>query len=168
MEDNVVLKAPHSKTLPWHQDFSYWPLAQPSAITVWIALDHVTAANGAMQIIPGSHLFGERLPVSFGDAKAFMQEERPGVQEVPQDPNMLGHKVITYELKPGECGFHSALVWHGSTPNTHSRIRCAFVLRYLASGTIWLGAARFPYDDIGCQIGEAVSDLHFPAVKTAF
>lgn len=168
MEDNVVLKAPYSKRLPWHQDFSYWPLAEPTAITVWIALDHITAANGAMQVVPGSHRFGERLPVSFGDAKAFMKDERPGIQEVPQDPQSLGHEVISYDLKPGECGFHSALLWHGSSPNTHSRIRCAFVLRYLASGTIWLGAARFPYDDVGCPTGSPISNLHFPSVSTAF
>ena len=168
MEDNAVVKAPHSKRLPWHQDYSYWPLAEPAAITVWIALDHITAANGAMQVIPGSHELGERLPVSFGDARSLMYDERPGVKEVPQDPGAHGHKVVTYELKPGECGFHSALVWHASTPNTSSSIRCAFILRYLASGTIWLGAARFPYDDVGCTIGEPIGGAHFPAVATAF
>lgn len=168
MEDNVVLKAPHSRTLPWHQDYSYWPLAEPNAITVWIALDHINAEKGAMQVVPGSHRLGERLPVSFGDAKAFMKDERPGVKELPQDPQTLGHEIITYELKPGECGLHSALLWHGSTPNMHSQVRCAFILRYLTSGTTWLGAARFPYDDVGCPIGSPISSLHFPAVSTAF
>jgi hypothetical protein len=168
MEDNVVLKVPRSKTLPWHQDYSYWPLAEPGAITVWIALDNITGANGAMMVVPGSHKLGERLPVSFGDAQAFMQDERPSIPAVPQDPRALEQQVITYELKAGECGFHHALLWHGSTPNTLSSVRCAFVLRYLASGTIWLGASRFPYDDVGCSIGEPVSDLHFPAVSTLF
>jgi hypothetical protein len=168
MEDNAVVKAPHSTTLPWHQDYSYWPLAEPAAITVWIALDHITIANGAMQVVPRSHRLGERLPVSFGDARAFMHEERPGVEEVPQDPAACGHAVVTYDLKPGECGFHSALLWHASTPNTHSHLRCAFILRYLAAGTIWLGAARFPYDDVGCAIGAPISGVHFPSVATAF
>ena len=168
MEDNTVIKGPGSKSLPWHQDYAYWPIAEPAAITVWIALDDITAANGAMQVVPGSQRFGERLPVSFGDAQAFMGNERPGVPEVPQDPGALGHEIITYELKAGEGGFHSAMLWHNSTPNTYPRTRCAFILRYLACGTVWLGAARFPYDDVRCAIGEPISDLHFPLVKTAF
>lgn len=168
MEDNVVVKMPNSRYLPWHQDFSYWPLAKPAAITVWIALDHITAGNGAMQLVPGSHELGERLPVSFGDARSIMADERPGVTEVPQDPAREGYPVATYELQPGECGFHHAMVWHGSTPNLTRNIRCALALRYLASGTIWLGGVRFPYDDIGCPAGQAVGPTHFPAVPTAF
>lgn len=168
MEDNVVLKTPNSRTLPWHQDYAYWPLAEPAAVTVWIALDHITPANGAMQLVPGSHRLGERLPVSFGDARAFMHDERPGVQEVPRDPEADGHEVVTYELKPGECGFHHALVWHASTPNTNPTIRFAFAVRYLTSRTVWLGARRFPYDDVGCGIGESIHGAHFPVVATAF
>lgn len=168
MEDNVVVKTPHTKALPWHQDYAYWPVAEPAAITAWIALDRITAANGAMEVVPGSHRFGERLPVSFGDARAFLEDRRPGIGAVPQDPAALGHEVITYELEPGECGFHSAMVWHGSTPNTSSAMRSAFIVRYLASGTVWLGAARFPYDDVGCAIGEPIGPAHFPAVATAF
>src|SRR5207248_187762 len=98
-------------------------LAEPAAITVWIALDRITIGNGAMQVVPGSHRFGERLPVAFRDASAFMHADRPGVEEVPQDPGAAGHDVVTYDLQPGECGFHSALLWHGSTPNTSALIR---------------------------------------------
>lgn len=168
MEDNVVVKNPHSKTLPWHQDYSYWPLAEPAAVTVWIALDHISAANGAMQVVPGSHTLGERLPVAFGDEQAFMHEQRPQAQELSQDPAAEGHQVVTYELQPGECGFHDAMLWHASTPNTTDSVRRAFILRYVKNGTIWLGSARFAYDDIGCGIGEPLSAAHFPLVPTAF
>lgn len=168
MEDNAVIKNPRTKMLPWHQDYSYWPLAEPAAVTVWIALDHVSARNGAMQVVPGSHLWGERLPVAFGDEQAFMHEERPGVEEVPKDPAAQGHPIVTYELQPGECGLHSAMLWHASTPNESDQIRTAFILRYLASGTVWLGATRMPYDDIGCSVGEPVTGAHFRAVPTAF
>src|SRR5205085_12391328 len=111
MEDNVVIKTPHTKTLPWHQDYSYWPLATPAAVTVWIALDRITPANGAMQVVSGSHRRGERLPVAFGDASSFMTEDRPGIAEVSQDPAVEGEHIITYDLYPGECGFHHAMVW---------------------------------------------------------
>lgn len=168
MEDNVVIKSPHTRTLPWHQDYSYWPLATPAAVTVWIALDRITSANGAMQLVPGSHRRGEKLPVAFGDASSFMRDDRPGVNDISQDPAAEGDYTVTYDLYPGECGFHHAMVWHSSTPNRSSTSRKAFVLRYVASGTRWLGNERFPYDEVGLAIGDPIGGPHFPIVPTAF
>jgi ectoine hydroxylase-related dioxygenase (phytanoyl-CoA dioxygenase family) len=168
MEDNVVLKNPQSKTLPWHQDFAYWPLATPSAVTVWIALDRITAENGAMLVVPGSHKLGERLPVGFGDARSFMKDDRPGVSEVSQDPAAAGYEVIPYDLQPGDCGFHDAMLWHASGPNTSAHVRHAFILRYIAGGTVWLGNKRFPYDEVDCEVGDAIGGSDFPTIKTAF
>ena len=48
MEDGAVIKKPVvGGKLAWHQDYAYWPLASPGAVTCWIALDDVGAANGA-------------------------------------------------------------------------------------------------------------------------
>ena len=61
LEDNALSKdALSGGEMKWHQDFSYWPLAQPNAVTLWIALDDVTLDNGAMHMALGSHLLGER------------------------------------------------------------------------------------------------------------
>jgi ectoine hydroxylase-related dioxygenase (phytanoyl-CoA dioxygenase family) len=173
MEDGAIVKNPQiGKTLHWHQDYAYWPLAAPAAVTAWIALDHVDAANGAMQVAVGSHTLGERLPVEFGDGSSFMQDERPGVEAIPRDPGAAGHELAGYELEPGECGFHHALLWHASGPNTSDRIRRAFVPRYVAGGTIWVGSQRFPYnysdEEVGCEIGGPIGGPHFPRVDAAF
>ena len=88
--------------------------------------------------------------------------------EVPQDPASLGHPVVSYELKPGQCGFHHPMVWHGSPPNSTDKPRCVLALRYVAVGSIWLGSARIPYHDIGCKIGDRLQPGHFPLVETAF
>lgn len=162
MEDNVVVKVSGAKTVPWHQDFSYWPLGEPRAVTIWIALDDIEPMNGAMEVAPGTQREGERLPVRFKDGSTFMAAERPGVPEVPADPRSLGYSVRGYELRTGECGVHDALVWHGSTPNRTDRMRCALVLRYVAAGTRWLGSARIPYEDVGCAIGASLTAAHFP------
>jgi hypothetical protein len=162
MEDNVVIKLPGAKAIPWHQDYSYWPLGEPRALTIWIALDDIGPTNGAMIIARGTQKEGERLPVRFMDGSSFMAGERPGVQPVPSDPQALGHVVDTYDLTAGQCGVHDALVWHGSTPNESKSIRCALVLRYIAMGTIWLGSARMPYEDVGCPTGQALTAAHFP------
>src|SRR5439155_24957451 len=83
MEDGAVIKKPVvGGKLSWHQDYAYWPLATPAAVTCWIALDDVGGENGGMQVAAGSHLLGEKLPVEFGDGSSFMHDERPGIGEV--------------------------------------------------------------------------------------
>lgn len=163
-EDNVVTKTAGYGTLSWHQDYSYWPIAQPRAVTVWIALSDVDRDNGGMQLVPGSHRGEERLPVWFKDSSALMADLRPGVKSMPHHPEAEGLPVVHYEMKAGECGFHHPMVWHSSTPNTSDEPRHAFILRYLPVGTIWLGNERMPYDDLGCAPGQPLDASHLPAV----
>ncbi len=165
MEDNIVVKEPGSGVVPFHQDYSYWPLATPSAVTVWIALDDMDSSNGSMQVAKGTHRLGERLPLSFGDCRSLMREHWPEVAEVPQDPTGDGHEVVTYSMTAGQCGFHDAMVWHGSLPNRSDQRRIAYVIRYVVPGTIWQGGLRMPYDDIGCAPGEPLTADHFPLIK---
>jgi ectoine hydroxylase-related dioxygenase (phytanoyl-CoA dioxygenase family) len=172
LEDGAVIKKPVvGGKLAWHQDYAYWPLASPAAVTCWIALDDVSAENGGMQVADGSHKLGEKLPVEFGDGSSFMQDERPGLGEV-RPPEEVGLKAVGYELKAGECGFHNALAWHASGPNTSSNPRRGFIPRYVAGGTRWLGALRFPYnytdEELECAPGEPIHGPHFPVVETAF
>ena len=45
--------------LPWHQDGGTgWNLTIDPIITIWLALDPATIANGCVQVIPGSHRLG--------------------------------------------------------------------------------------------------------------
>ena len=172
MEDGAVIKKPVvGGRLAWHQDYAYWPLATPDAVTCWIALDDVAAENGGMQVAAGSDKLGEKLPVEFGDGSSFMHAERPGLGEV-RSPEEEGLEVVGYELKAGECGFHDALLWHASGPNTSANPRRGFIPRYVAGGTVWLGALRFPYnytdEELGCAPGEPIHGPHFPRIETAF
>ncbi len=50
-----------NEEVPWHQDVGaknggYYPDGRPvPSVTCWMALDRVTAENGAVQVLPGSH-----------------------------------------------------------------------------------------------------------------
>ena len=80
LEDNALTKDARSGgELRWHQDYAYWPLGQPNAVTIWIALDDVTVANGAVRMAAGSHLLGERLPAVFGTGASYFADRRPAV-----------------------------------------------------------------------------------------
>lgn len=172
MEDGAVIKKPVvGGKLAWHQDYAYWPLAEPNAVTCWIALDDVSPENGGMQVAAKSHKLGEKLPVEFGDGSSFMHDARPGIGEV-RPPEEAGLDVVGYTLKAGECAFHHALLWHASGPNTSQNPRRGFIPRYVAGGTTWLGAERFPYnytdDELECAVGEPIHGPHFPRIETAF
>ena len=169
LEDNALTKAPRSGgELKWHQDFPYWPLAQPNAVTAWVALDDTNAANGAMHMAAGSQLAGERLPSVFGTGTPYLRDQRPAAVKAIEDPATLGFDVQTITLAAGEVSFHSPLVWHASGPNTSNRQRRALVIRFVGDGTIWLGSQRYEYNysdaEVGLAAGEPIGGEYFPLV----
>ena len=171
LEDNALWKAPRSGgELKWHQDWPYWPLAQPNAVTAWIALDDTDAANGAMSVAVGSHLTGERLPVAFGTGTPYHRDRRPATVGLIEDPAELGLEIAVLALRAGEASFHSSLVWHGSGPNVSDRPRRAVVIRYVGDGTIWLGARRYEYNytdsEVGLKMGDPIGGEYFPLVPS--
>lgn len=168
LEDNALNKSPSPHELRWHQDYSYWPLAQPNAVTAWVALDDTTQHNGAMLMACGSQHLGERLPVVFGTGTPYLRESRPVTVTEVGDPNELGLPVEVVELAAGEVSMHSALTWHASGPNLSERGRRAMVMRYVADGTVWLGAQRYEYnytdEEVGLAPGEPIGGRYFPVV----
>lgn len=168
LEDNALNKSPSPHDVRWHQDYSYWPLAQPNAVTAWIALDDTSRHNGAMLMACGSQHLGERLPVVFGTGTPYLRESRPATVTEVGDPEELGLPVEVVELAAGEVSMHSALTWHASGPNLSERGRRAMVMRYVADGTVWLGAQRYEYnytdEEVGLAPGEPIGGRYFPVI----
>lgn len=59
----VNLKQPYEGAAwPWHQDYAFWEkedgMPDDKAVNIAVFLDDVHAANGPLQVIPGSHRFG--------------------------------------------------------------------------------------------------------------
>ena len=169
LEDDAIYKeAGKGGGLTWHQDFPYWPIAQPNALTVWIALDDTTEANGAMRMAVGSHLTGETLPADFGTGAPYLQESRPDTVRAIGDPEKLGYEIVPVELRAGEVSIHHSLTWHASGSNQTVNPRRAFVVRYVGDGTIWLGSRRYKDyklpTDPGIAEGDALGGHYFPIV----
>lgn len=169
LEDNALYKEPGvGGTLHWHQDYPYWPLAQPNAVTAWVALDDVDETNGAMRMAAGSHLAGETLPGIFATGTTFMEDMRAPTVRAIEDPEALGWEVQTITANKGEVSLHHSLTWHASLPNVSDRPRRAAIVRYVGDGTIWLGSKRYEYnypdDEVGFEIGEPLGGRYFPIV----
>ena len=169
LEDNAVDKGPQSGgDVRWHQDFPYWPLAQPNALTAWIALDAVDEENGAMRVALGSHHTGERLPVVFSSGTPYLAEKRPSTVKPIDSPETQGFDVEVVSLGVGEVSMHSSLLWHASGPNNSDRHRRALIVRYVADGTIWLGSQRYEYnysdEEVGIDAGAPIGGKYFPLI----
>ena len=113
----------------WHQDYSYWTWTQPMQhLTCWIALDDVTAENGCLQYVPGSHRWG-LLPITglTGDMHA--------VDEVlTEEQREAMARSVPIELERGFATFHHPLLMHGSYENRSARERRAVVLNVVRDG----------------------------------
>lgn len=115
-------KMPHDpKSVPWHQDASYWPLSPARTVTVWLAIDDADEGNSAMQFIPGTH--------DKGPLKWKRTEQDAVLDQEIVDIEQWG-KPFTNSLKAGQISIHADMLAHGSQPNPSSRRRCGLTLRY--------------------------------------
>lgn len=94
--------------VPPHQDNAYFCLTPPDALTVWIAVDAVTEANGPVSYLLGSHLEGAKPHAPSGVAGNSMGL----VGEVDRAAAWAGL------LEAGDALLHHCNTIHFSAPNT--------------------------------------------------
>ena len=127
---NIVLWGSHyfcklpadQREVPFHQDATYWPFRPFKTVTVWLAVDDVSADSGPMCFLPGSHLHG----------KLVWQPRTENVVlnlEV-QDYARFGEPYPLL-LNAGQFSLHTDLLVHGSYPNDSNERRCGLTLRFV-------------------------------------
>lgn len=124
-------KAPHtSNFFSWHQDLYYWrhqydDLGAIPMVTTWLALFPANAANGCMQVFPGSHT--QLVPHIEKPCEHNMLTRS---QELLVDVDIS--KTVPVELEAGEFSIHHPMLYHASGPNTSTSSRVGLVTRYMA------------------------------------
>lgn len=122
--DQALYKpARHGGAVYWHQDNGYWRCRPANLVSVWITLDDAYEANGAMQVLPGSHL----RPVWHDKSTATNALKQVDVGDTS------GRVVV--DLKAGECMIHHCQTLHYTQPNDTDDDRRAFILHYMTPGT---------------------------------
>ena len=114
------------KRVSWHQDASYWPLTPSKTVTVWLAIDDADEGNGAMQLIPGSHLHGQI------DFQKSADDEQNVLNQTVDDARSYGDPPISVVLKAGQMSLHTDLLLHGSEANQSTRRRCGLTMRFVS------------------------------------
>ena len=109
----------------WHQDSTYWGLEPPDIVTAWVAISDSTVANGAMRVIPGSHLH-DQIPHRDTFAPANLLSRG---QEIAVEVDLA--QAVPLELRAGEMSLHHVRLIHGSEPNPSDHRRIGYAIRYL-------------------------------------
>lgn len=141
-------------TLPWHQDFAFWPVNTPDSLSQWVPLEDVSADGGCMQVVQGSHRWGPGRPVDF----------------IMDDPDLFSGRddlsLITVPAQKGMSVVLHSLTWHRSALNQVANTsRPAYI-------TLWIPAcARYTPDEtrwhplndnISVAPGQHLNTDHFP------
>jgi non-heme Fe2+,alpha-ketoglutarate-dependent halogenase len=123
---NFFIKEANSPNfVSWHQDSTYWGLSKPDVVTAWVAFSPSNASNGAMEVIPGTHLL-DQVPHRDTFKKDNLLTRG---QEVMVDVD--GSKAVRIDLKPGEMSLHHVRIIHGSAPNPSNDRRIGFAIRLI-------------------------------------
>lgn len=119
--------------LPWHQDGGDgWGLDRDPLLTVWLALDPATKANGCVKVIPGSHQLG-------------LLSKAGHVITAEQEAEFCRPEKTAYlELQPGEAVILHNWLLHGSDTNATTIPRRAFSVCYMDARTLSKRGASFP------------------------
>jgi ectoine hydroxylase-related dioxygenase (phytanoyl-CoA dioxygenase family) len=157
--DQVLIKMPgDSKPTPWHQDLTYWPMNEPGALSIWIALDDVDENNGCMMFVPESRRAGKLNPIDLTNPQDLF--------EYTDNKDIANTRPVIVRMKAGCCTFHDSLTFHYAYANRTDLPRRAMVIIYMPDGTTYNGA---PYSltDGNFQQGDVISGNFFPILSKA-
>ena len=123
--DQALYKpAHHGGPVFWHQDNAYWQCAPATLVSCWLTLDDVSVDNGAMQVIPGSHL------------QALEHEKSASTSALLDNAERVdSSRAVAIELPAGGAMLHHCQTFHYTAPNKTARERRAFAIHFMTPGT---------------------------------
>jgi ectoine hydroxylase-related dioxygenase (phytanoyl-CoA dioxygenase family) len=168
--DHLLVKEPGTaERTPWHHDQPYYPVDGEQVASIWLPLDPVPEEI-SVQFIAGSHRWGRWFaPQYFNQGNTALKVEESRFEAIPDFDAMSDeHRLLSWELAPGDCIVFHALTVHGAPGNPSS------TLRRRAYATRWLGDdARYadrsgqispPLTGHGLKPGDPMDCEMFPQV----
>jgi len=128
--DQALIKPPYGNPTAWHLDNPYWSFSSRNAISIWVALDDATLANGCMFYLPGSHKTARfenaNIGVNVGNLFKIY-------------PEWLKIDSVAAPVPAGTAVFHNGLTAHGAGANMTNRPRRAMTCAYMPDGSTFNG-----------------------------
>src|SRR5690606_22405491 len=147
----ILSKPPYGTPPSCHPDTPYWSFHPPDSISIWVALDDATYANGCMWYIPGSHLEARYDNASIGPSMGDLFLHYPQWKE---------RDAVACPCRAGSAVFHNVLTAHAAGPNMTSRPRRAMTCAYMPDGCRFNGRKNIlPDDYFNClRVGDLLND----------
>jgi phytanoyl-CoA hydroxylase len=149
--DQALFKPPYGNHTAFHLDNPFWSFYSRDAISIWVALDHATLANGCLWYLPGTHLEATYQSVgiaeNFGDIfKTYPQWKK--IEAVPA------------ACPAGSAVFHSGLIAHAAGVNLTPYPRRAMTCAYMPDGSTFNGQKNVLPDDYfnSLKIGDVLDN----------
>ncbi|MBT6273316.1 MAG: phytanoyl-CoA dioxygenase family protein [Chromatiales bacterium] len=118
----IMIKMPgHSSETMWHQDIRYWSFDAPELVSVWLALGEERERNGALWVIPGSHLL--ELDRGRLDRDLFLRREL-------EDNQALIEQAQLVTLERGDALFFHCRVFHAAGTNRTDTTKYSVAFTY--------------------------------------
>ncbi|MGA1196414.1 MAG: phytanoyl-CoA dioxygenase family protein [Candidatus Latescibacterota bacterium] len=123
--DQALFKPAHNgDAVFWHQDNAYWQCLPANLVSCWLTLDDVDVSNGAMHVLPGSHL----------QAQDHEKSKQTGAL-LDHGDKIDASKAEVINLPAGGVMFHHCQTFHYTPPNKTNRQRRAFAIHFMTPGT---------------------------------
>ncbi len=149
--DQALIKPPFGNPTAWHLDNPYWSFTSPDALSLWVALDDATQANGCMWYLPGSHRSSRAENTSIAEDIAGLFKLHPSWREI--EPSCAA-------CPAGSVVFHNGLVAHGAGANMTNRPRRAMTCAYMPDGATFNGTQNVLPNDYfaSLKVGDPLND----------
>lgn len=139
--------------MPVHQDWTVVDETTYCSVTCWVPLQDTTILNGAMQVLPGSHLFSDALrspsiPIAFEEIY-----------------DAIGPYLKTITLKAGEGIIFNQALWHASHPNHSNEDRLSVTYGFTQPNA---NLCMYYYDNGKVEKWQMPDDmfLHYSKIRT--
>jgi len=149
--DQALFKPPFGNPTGWHLDNPYWSFSSRDAISLWVALDDATLANGCMWYVPGSHKTATWENSGIGNNMADLFRVYPEWREI---------EPIGVPVPAGSAVFHNGLTAHGAGANMTNKPRRAMTCAYMPDGSTFNGKKNILPDGYfaSLNVGDVLND----------
>lgn len=141
--DQALIKPPYGNPTTWHLDNPFWSFSSRDSISIWIALDDATVANGCLWYLPGTHRSARYELVEIGPNYGALFD---------QYPEWLELEPVATPCAAGSAVFHNGLVAHAAGANMTPWPRRAMTCAFMPAGSTFNGVRNILPDDYVARI----------------
>jgi len=151
--DQALIKPPYGNHTAFHLDDPFWSFFSRDAISIWVALDNTTLANGCLWYLPGTHLEAPFQSVGIGENLGDIFKTYPQWRKI---------EAVPAACPAGSAVFHNGLVAHAAGVNLTAYPRRAMTCAYMPDGSTFNGQKNVLPDDYfnSLKVGDVLTNDH--------